>query len=88
MTSKDILREWSGCKMETIKMSFSAEKIKADRLTYGIPKDTKWGDKDMEYYDGMEVVFKLDENGELIEPGMMHCEELKISLEIWADWCI
>ena len=75
--------------METIKMSFSAEKIKADRLTYGIPKDTKWGDKDMEYYDGMEVVFKLDENGELIEPGMMkyHEDDYEVNLEIWSDWC-
>ena len=76
MTSSVILTEWSGIKMKmrkngTVVMTFSADKIKKDRLTYGIPVDTKWNDKPMEYFNGMTVVFKLDDNGELIEPGTM-----------------
>lgn len=74
--------------METKTMHFSAAKIKADRLTYGIPQNTKWGDKDMEYFEGMEVTFKLDENGELIEPGTMECKELDVTLEVWHEWCV
>lgn len=73
----------------TVVMSFSADKIKQDRLTYGIPVDTKWNDKPMEHFNGLEVVFKVDGNGELIEPGMMKYREddYEISLEIWSDWC-
>ena len=73
----------------TVVMSFSADKIKKDRLTYGIPVDTKWNDKPMEHYNGMTVVFKVDDNGELIEPGMMKYREddYEVNLEIWSDWC-
>ena len=55
----------------SVVMSFSADKIKKDRLTYGIPVDTMWNDKPMEHFDGLEVVFKVDDNRELIDPGMM-----------------
>ena len=73
----------------TVLMSFSADKIKKDRLTYGIPVDTKWNDKPMEHFNGMTVVFKVDGNGELIEPGMMKYREddYEVNLEIWSDWC-
>ena len=73
----------------TVVMSFSADKIKKDRLTYGIPVDTKWDDKPMEHFNGMTVVFKVDGNGELIEPGMMKYREndYEVNLEIWSDWC-
>ena len=73
----------------TVVMSFSADKIKKDRLTYGIPVDTKWNDKPMEHFNGMTVVFKVDGNGELIEPGMMKYREddYEVNLEIWSDWC-
>ena len=73
----------------TVLMSFSADKIKKDRLTYGVPVDTKWNDKPMEYFNGMTVVFKVDGNGELIEPGMMkyHEDDYEVNLEIWSDWC-
>ena len=73
----------------TVVMSFSADKIKKDRLTYGIPVDTTWSDKPMEHFDGLEVVFKVDGNGELIEPGMMKYREddYEVNLEIWSDWC-
>ena len=73
----------------TVVMSFSSDKIKKDRLTYGVPVDTKWNDKPMEYFNGLEVVFKVDDNGELIEPGMMKYREddYEINLEIWSDWC-
>ena len=73
----------------TVVMSFSSDKIKKDRLTYGVPVDTKWNNKPMEHYNGIEVVFKPDDNGELIEPGMMkYCEDdYEINLEIWSDWC-
>ena len=73
----------------TVLMSFSADKIKKDRLTYGVPVDTKWNDKPMEHFNGMKVVFKLDDNGELIEPGIMKYREndYEVNLEIWADWC-
>ena len=70
-------------------MSFSADKIKKDRLTYGVPVDTKWNNKPMEHYNGMTVVFKVDDNGELIEPGMMKYREddYEVNLEVWSDWC-
>ena len=73
----------------TVLMSFSSDKIKKDRLTYGIPVDTTWNDKPMEHFDGLEVVFKVDDNGELIEPGMMKYREddYEVNLEIWSDWC-
>ena len=73
----------------TVVMSFSSDKIKKDRLTYGIPVDTKWDDKPMEHFNGMTVVFKVDGNGELIEPGMMKYREddYEVNLEIWSDWC-
>ena len=73
----------------TVVMSFSSDKIKKDRLTYGIPVDTKWNDKPMEHFNGLEVVFKVDSNGELIEPGMMkyHEDDYEVNLEIWSDWC-
>lgn len=73
----------------TVLMSFSADKIKKDRLTYGVPQDTKWNDKPMEHFDGLAVVFKVDGNGELIEPGMMKYREddYEVNLEIWSDWC-
>ena len=73
----------------TVVMSFSADKIKKDRLTYGIPVDTMWNDKPMEHFNGMTVVFKVDGNGELIEPGMMKYREddYEVNLEIWSDWC-
>ena len=73
----------------TVLMSFSSDKIKKDRLTYGIPVDTKWNDKPMEHFNGMTVVFKVDGNGELIEPGMMKYREddYEVNLEIWSDWC-
>ena len=43
----------------------------------------------MEHFDGLEVVFKVDGNGELIEPGMMKYREddYEVNLEIWSDWC-
>ena len=94
MTSSVISIEWSGIKMKmqkggTVVMSFSADKIKKDRLTYGVPVDTKWNDKPMEHFDGLEVVFKLDDNGELIEPGMMKYREndYEVNLDVWSDWC-
>ena len=73
----------------TVVMSFSSDKIKKDRLTYGIPVDTKWNNKPMEHYNGLEVVFKVDENGELIEPGIMKYREndYEVNLEAWSDWC-
>ena len=94
MISSVISIEWSGIKMKmqkdgTVVMSFSSDKIKKDRLTYGVPVDTKWNDKSMEHFDGLEVVFKVDGNGELIEPGMMKYREddYEVNLEIWSDWC-
>lgn len=73
----------------TVVMSFSADKIKKDRLTYGMPVDTKWNGKPMEHYNGIEVVFRVDENGELIEPGIMKYREddYEVNLEAWSDWC-
>ena len=73
----------------TVVMSFSADKIKKDRLTYGVPVGTKWNDKPMEHFNGMTVVFKVDGSGELIEPGMMKYREddYEVNLEIWSDWC-
>lgn len=73
----------------TVVMSFSADKIKKDRLTYGVPVDMRWNDKPMEHFNGMTVVFKVDDNGELIEPGMMKYREddYEVNLEIWSDWC-
>lgn len=73
----------------TVVMTFSSDKIKKDRLTYGIPVDTKWNNKPMEHYNGLEVVFKVDENGELIEPGIMKYREndYEVNLEAWSDWC-
>ena len=94
MISSVISIESSGIKMKiakdrTVVMSFSADKIKKDRLTYGVPVDTTWNDKPMEHFDGLEVVFKIDGNGELIEPGMMKYREddYEVNLEIWSDWC-
>ena len=73
----------------TVVMSFSSDKIKKDRLTYGMPVDTKWNNKPMEHYNGMTVVVKVDNNGELIEPGMMKYREddYEVNLEVWSDWC-
>ena len=73
----------------TVLMSFSADKIKKDRLTYGVTVDTKWNDKPMEHFNGLEVVFKVDDNGELIEPGIMKYREddYEVKLEVWSDWC-
>ena len=74
----------------TAVMCFSSDKIKKDRLTYGVPVDTKWNDKPMEHFNGLEVVFKVDDNGELIEPGIMkyHEDDYEVNLEIWSDWCV
>ena len=43
----------------------------------------------MEHFNGLEVVFKVDENGELIEPGIMKYREndYEVNLEAWSDWC-
>ena len=73
----------------SVLMTFSADKIKKDRLTYGVPQDTKSNDKPMEHFDGLVVVFKVDGNGELIEPGMMKYREndYEVSFEVWSDWC-